>query len=369
MVGPCLPSAVPADGCAFCCVLYGCDGRRGPDYLLLLLVFVRRLILLGTEHPVFILPTEDVPEQFLKALSFAGCCVLPRTEYLEMHPDLLASPEGRHRRVMTKLQALRLTQLRKVILVDCDLLPRQPLDELFLLEPPAAMLMPANLAQAHPLAHGAPVPDAWLEARNEWGAGARVNAGVCLLEPDEALLDAIAHEVSPERELAADRSYGVPDVFGGLWRPSWTPEEDALTRGLRRWRPSRTFTYMSARWNFEVMGDGHFQHLPLAQERLKLDPDGDVACLHFIGSSKPSWYAWHVGHGTYCASSTWQELSEQHQEADPRAVVATATCQWVAAFEEMLAHCRDVWRFDPLQLVGWAAPALCTEPPPPPGVK
>ena len=116
MAGPCLPSDVPSDGCIYCCVLYGCDGRRGPDYFLLFLVFVRRLMLLGTNHPVFVLPTSDVPESFLKALSCVGCCLLPQTTYLEMHCDLLRSPEGRHRRVMTKLQVLKLTQFKKVLL-------------------------------------------------------------------------------------------------------------------------------------------------------------------------------------------------------------------------------------------------------------
>merc|ERR1712129_687432 len=109
-------------------------------------------------------------------------------------PLCLRCPDGRHSRVLTKLHALGLTDLKKVLLIDADLLPRRSLDYALQFRPPAAMLMPANLPHASVLASGQDVPDAWLDVCPTTGAGGRVNAGVCLLEPDTALLEYISQE-------------------------------------------------------------------------------------------------------------------------------------------------------------------------------
>eukprot|EP00969_Alexandrium_andersonii_P153841 6802743-Alexandrium_andersonii.AAC.1 len=71
---------------------------------------------LGTSHPLFILPTLDVPGHFLEALRAAGCCVLLAYDYLWMHFKLLKDPQGRHSPVLTKLRSLGLVGLSKVVL-------------------------------------------------------------------------------------------------------------------------------------------------------------------------------------------------------------------------------------------------------------
>ena len=48
------------DGAAYCLVFYGSNG----EYLLMALVLARRLALLQVQHPMLVLPTDDVPAHF-----------------------------------------------------------------------------------------------------------------------------------------------------------------------------------------------------------------------------------------------------------------------------------------------------------------
>ncbi|CAK0834166.1 unnamed protein product [Prorocentrum cordatum] len=113
--GPGAPGpAASTEGCAYCCVLYG----DSVDYFLLLMVLARRLQLFGARAPLLVLPTADVPEEYLQAFQRAGCRVLDRAPELRGHPELFQQPQGRHRRVLTKLRVLGLTGLRKVLLID-----------------------------------------------------------------------------------------------------------------------------------------------------------------------------------------------------------------------------------------------------------
>eukprot|EP00969_Alexandrium_andersonii_P363359 15461750-Alexandrium_andersonii.AAC.1 len=93
--------------------------------------------------------------------------------------------------------------------------------------------MPTRLPHATPLQSGEAVPSEWLAVDGQGMAG-RFNAGVCLLEPSLALLTYIVGQMEPTRDLrpahGGGGAGGVEDVFGAAWRPSWTPEEDALTR-------------------------------------------------------------------------------------------------------------------------------------------
>uniref|UniRef100_A0A6T0VPH1 Hexosyltransferase n=1 Tax=Alexandrium monilatum TaxID=311494 RepID=A0A6T0VPH1_9DINO len=335
-----------------------------PEYALLALVLARRLATLGDRHPLLILPTPDVPAPFLHALRRAGCQVLSPTGYLWMHPQLLRAPKGRHSPVLTKLRALGLVGLKKLLLLDLDILPRRGLDALFEFRAPAAKMMPAHLQHALPLASGDIVPNTWLEVCAQTGTAGRINAGVCLLEPDPELLEYIAREVDPARELfEADGADAICDVFGALWRPSWTPEEDALTRGLRALYPEVCWTHLGVAWNYEVQGDlGYYPGLPLAEEHSRLDLKKDVCVFHFSGSQKPSWYAWHIGRGEMSIEEVCREAAEVKADEDPRGTVHAATREWLEAFGELHTHARCVWGIDVLELVGWAAPSLATWP-------
>ena len=287
-----LPQEIPADGCAYCMVFYGC----GTEYLLLALVVARRLARLGVKRPLILLPTKDVPDSFRGALEKAGCLVQKPVEYLLMHPALLRSPQGRHCKVLTKLLCLglKISKLRKLLLIDADILPRQSLDSLFMYNAPAAKLMQANLEYrpaCRPLREGDKVP-AWRLDVNEDGIGDRFNAGVVLLEPDPDLLDHLVKEAHPERILVQSVGTMAPseetqeqqwvvvqDIFGTPWQSSWTPEEDLLTRAMKKLRPRKKWTHIGAGKNFEVKSD--YLENPLEHGDFCCDAFHKISVLHF----------------------------------------------------------------------------------------
>ena len=341
------------------------------DYLLLALVVARRLARLGVKHPLILLPTKDVPDSFREALEKAGCLVQKPVEYLLMHSALLQSPQGRHCKVLTKLLCLglKISKLRKLLLIDADILPRQSLDSLFMYTAPAAKLMQANLDYrlgCCPLREGEQVPACWLDV-NEDGIGARFNAGVMLLEPDPDLLDHLVKEAHPDRIICQSVGTMAPsedtqeqqwvlvqDIFGKPWNPSWTPEEDLLTRAMKKLRPLRTWTNIGARNNFEVNSD--YLERPMATEHgdFCCDAFHKISVLHFSGSWKPTWWAWFVARGEMTVEQVEEELQKQHKMVDPKGIIAQATAEWLRAFEDLVQFARREWCLDILNLVGWS---------------
>ena len=351
---------------AYCCVLYG----NNPEYLLLLLVLARRLKLLAdAKHaewnvdieckprqckrrnapmtnrwppPLLVLPTEDVLENSLNLLRTAGCVVLDRVRYLHGHPALFAHKDGRHQNVLTKIRVLALAQYRKVLLIDADVLPRKSLESLFDLEPPAAMLMPAYLKWAQPLSARTPVPTDWFEISCD-GTGARINSGVCLLCPDQTLLDEIEAAVSPLRQLNVSAE-GVVDgpLFGHAWYPSWTPDEDVLTRALVA--RGAEWTHIGCSFNYEVVGDNvYFPQNPIGLEHAEMDYK-ESATFHYIGKWKPSWYALN--------GFTVKDAQKDYRtNDDPRDLCSWAVSEWFEAFDELRAHAARAWKVDVIDMV------------------
>eukprot|EP00969_Alexandrium_andersonii_P097360 4296786-Alexandrium_andersonii.AAC.1 len=95
------------------------------------------------------------------------------------------------------------------------------MDGLFAFEAPAAKVMPPGPAGGGPMPGGAPVLCGRLVA--DWeGWAARVNAGVCVLQPNVLLLDYIVEQVEPLRYLEwvddAGPDGAVGNVFGAPWR-------------------------------------------------------------------------------------------------------------------------------------------------------
>lgn len=341
-------AAAGVEGFAYCCVLYG----DSVDYFMLLMVLARRLQLYGARFPLLVLPTADVPEEYLQAFQRAGCRVLDRAAELRGHPELFQQPEGRHRRVLTKLRVLGLTGLQKVLLIDADVLPRRNLDDLFALAPPAAKLMPSHLEWVtRAIGAGETVPPEWLVV--DWsGRAARINCGVCLLAPDAGLLAEVEAEVDPARDLEVHGTL-VKDVFGGPWYKSWTPEEDALTRALAR--RGASWTHIGCAFNFEVKSDKeYYSGSPIAAEHSATDLRDGVAAFHFTGKYKPTWQAWYVATGRSTVAEVFESIKKANEEDDPRAVEATAVAEWLEAFEELVSHARTTWDLDVLGLCGWS---------------
>jgi hypothetical protein len=339
--------------CAYCCVLYGDNS----EYVLLLLVLARRLTLLGTKHPLLVLPTTDVPSRALGALTSAGCHVLPPVDYLAGHPALFRQADGRHRNVLTKLRVLGLKGIKKVLLIDADILPRRSLDPLFEFDAPAAMLMPTNLDWVTPPTPGSPVPAEWLRVDAATGRGARVNCGVCLLTPDPQLLVEIEREVDPRRNLTVNDSNVVHSIFGKAWCPSWTPEEDVLTRALVT--HGAQLVHIGCAFNFEVMGDvEYYEGMPVAKEHASLNFVQDAAVFHFVGQTKPSGHACFVGLGQLSIQGVMDSIRSDYAADDPREVTLTAFAEWFTAFDELCTHAATAWGLNFTDLCGWCSKGI-----------
>jgi hypothetical protein len=352
-----LSAIIPHHGCCCCIVLYG----QNAEYLVLALVLARRLLRISEgKYPLLVLPTADVPREFRRALETVGCFVCSDIERLRMHPDLLRSAEGRHCCALTKLQVLGLecAHIKKILLVDVDILPcgMLNLDAIFNLDAPAALLSPANLMNVRQLQPGEKVPNEWLAVSGH-GIGARFNAGVMLLTPNRTLLQAIIKEVgvcvSPSWRRLNDAEDVVSPIFGHPWRPTWTPEEDALTRAMLFLFPGTTWTHLGASYNFEVEGRKvYFADSPMAAEHASLALN-QVAMLHFVGSRKPSYYAWYLARGTWQRRDIECWLRQEHRSRDPDYVIATATMLWLEAFVEMLTYARVEMQLDVLNIIDW----------------
>lgn len=196
-----------------------------------------------------LLYTPDVPEVYLQALEMVGW-TNKRVEYLSgvSRSYFHNWKTSRFVDVFTKLRALQLTQYRKIMLLDLDLLIRhprvaggnlQPLESVFDLDTPAAMK------------RGPPVPKhgETVSYAEMWGHSTRrtgdslpfhqqasgINAGVMLLEPDAKVFALM------EKEL---RDWYHPEHY-----PTYMPEQEYLSRfygTFSRW------THVSCCYNFEI---------------------------------------------------------------------------------------------------------------------
>lgn len=249
---PLMPS--PKSSCAYVTLLYGPSCH---EYFLGALVLGYGLLKYGgsigsASAPAVdrvLLHTPDVPEAYLQALEMAGW-TNTRVEYLSgvSRSYFHNWKTSRFVDVFTKLRALQLTQYKKIMLLDLDLLIRhpsiagtdlQPLESVFDLDTPAAMK------------RGPPVPkhgDA-VNYAEMWGHATRrtgdklpfhqqasgINAGVMLLEPDLKVFALM------EKEL---RDWYHPEHY-----PTYMPEQEYLSRfygTFSRW------THVDCCYNFEV---------------------------------------------------------------------------------------------------------------------
>ena len=109
---------------------------------------------------------------------------LHQVDYIDGVPDLYVTKGNIVDGVFTKLAAWTLEEYEKVLLLDLDIIPLKPLDELFDLPCPAAMVR----GQGEDT-HGVQVDgQRFFGSENyrdyPWGQSGGINAGLILLQPD-----------------------------------------------------------------------------------------------------------------------------------------------------------------------------------------
>eukprot|EP00434_Breviolum_minutum_P025766 symbB.v1.2.022777.t1/scaffold2059.1/size90859/5 len=276
-------------GYAFVTALWGANA----GYALGALVLGYRLQELSPKIDRVIVHTDDVPANYLKAFEKDGLWQLRKVDYIDGVPALYVSKGNIFDGVFTKLAVWKLEEYSKVILLDLDIIPLKPLDPLFDLPCPAAMVR----GQGSDI-HGSEVDGGRFFGTEEyrdypWGQSGGINAGLILLQPDDHVFQQMLSEVTCK--------YHPCHVAGS------GPEQDYLSRFFAAKKDS-PWHHISVAWNYQlhqslfaiervvawrsfVETSGHDvseddkEWLP---ERLKMNLE-DIGLVHFSGEVK----MWH----------------------------------------------------------------------------
>ena len=121
---------------AFVTVLWGANA----GYALGALVLGVRLQEISPHIERVIVHTDDVPSNFLEAFKKGGLWQLRKVDYIDGVSELYVRKGNIFDGVFTKLAVWKLEEYDKVLLLDIDIIPLKPLDGLFDLPCPAAMV-------------------------------------------------------------------------------------------------------------------------------------------------------------------------------------------------------------------------------------
>ena len=268
---------------AFVTVLWGANA----GYALGALVLGLRLKELSPHIERVIVHTDDVPSNFLEAFEKGGLWQLRKVDYIDGVSELYVRKGNVFDGVFTKLAVWKLEEYDKVLLLDIDIIPLKPLDELFDLPCPAAMVR----GQGSDI-HGDEVDGSRFFGTEDyqdypWGQSGGINAGLILLKPDDYVFQQMLSEVTCK--------YHPCHVAGS------GPEQDYLSRFFAA-RKESPWHHISVAWNYQLHqslfaiervlaweGTALFraekEWLP---ERLMMDLE-DIGVVHFSGEVK----MWH----------------------------------------------------------------------------
>ena len=275
---------------AFVTALWGANA----GYALGALVLGSRLRELSPHIERVIIHTDDVPSNYLKVFEKDGLWQLRKVDYIDGVPDLYVSKGNIFDGVFTKLAVWTLDDYAKVLLLDIDIIPLKPLDELFQMPCPAAMVR--GQGEDH---HGAEVDGRRFFGTEDyqdypWGQSGGINAGLILLQPDNYVFEQMLSEVTCRNHPCHVAGAG--------------PEQDYLSRFFAARRETPWY-HISVAWNYQLhqclfaiervlewkafsekKGQDFFSEADKAwlPQRLKLKLE-DIGVVHFSGEVK----MWH----------------------------------------------------------------------------
>ena len=217
---------------AFATALWGANA----GYALGALVLGSRLRELSPHIERVIVHTDDVPSNYLEAFAKDGLWQLHKVDYIDGVPDLYVSKGNIFDGVFTKLAVWKL-DYAKVLLLDIDIIPLKPLDELFQLPCPAAMVRGQGEER-----HGAEVDGRRFFGSEDcldypWGQSGGINAGLILLQPDYYVFEQMLSEVTCQNHPCHVAGAG--------------PEQDYLSRFFAARRETPWY-HISVAWNYQL---------------------------------------------------------------------------------------------------------------------
>jgi len=251
---------------------------KSHSYVIGALVLGHSIRATGTPHSLVCLHTDDVPENSLALLRRIWDCRL--IEHVEATKSLTwAEQADRFEKVFTKLQAMRLVEFEKVLMMDIDLLVTTNIDNLFQLPAPAAMARGMN-NWWRGYKHGCPIDGRSFFGGggkgkyNSWCQGTGINAGVMLWQPNEAVFNHMLEELKEEYHPAHIRGNG--------------PEQDYLSR----YWAGAPWTNMAVEYNYQLHQMFfvlHPDYLQQSERAKSLEDPRRIKVVHFSGepTAKP----------------------------------------------------------------------------------
>ena len=217
-----------------------------------------------TEHEMVLLHC-NVPDDWLEVLRQVGWQTR-QVKHIKYKKTLIKQG-SRFTHVFTKLRALELTEFKKVVLLDSDMICRQSPDELFSRDAPAA-------CRRH--AAGKYEDCSEIDGKhffNKWGwQVGGINAGVVLLEPSK----------EDSKKIIVELKSGV--IQGHV--PLLAPDQDYLSRFfIHKW------SNLHVKWNYQLHQlsyCGRIGHEDSVRMQL---PYEDIKFLHFSSVIKPRHWA------------------------------------------------------------------------------
>lgn len=230
--------------CGFAVCVWGANA----GYALGALVLGRRLQELSSHIDRILLHTDDVPLNYLDAFSCDDLWQLRQVDYVDGVAELYTEKGYIFDGVFTKISAWKQDDYHRLLLLDLDIIPFEPMHDLFDLDCPAAMVR----ASGDRLEHGAAVDGSWFFRGEDdwewpWGQSGGVNAGVMLIEPNEDIYWQMYREVTCN---------GHPGHVQGSG-----PEQDYFSRFFAA-RSGCQWHHIDVVWNYQL------HHVPFSLERL-----------------------------------------------------------------------------------------------------
>ena len=220
-------------GYAFVVAFWGANA----GYALGALVLGFRLKEVSPQIKRVMVHTDDVPSNYLEAFQKDGLWQLRKVDYIDGVPDLYVTKGNIFDGVFTKLAVWTLEEYDKVLLLDIDIIPLKPLDELFDLPCPAAMVR----GQGSDI-HGDEVDGSRFFGTEDyqdypWGQSGGINAGLILLQPDSDVFQQMLSEVTCKNHPCHVAGSG--------------PEQDYLSRFFAA-RKDYPWHHISVAWNYQL---------------------------------------------------------------------------------------------------------------------
>ncbi len=188
----------------------------------------------GSAYPLLVMVTDGIDAESRRLLEDDGCLLRPVAPLRPASGLADSYANARFAEVWTKLEAWRLTELERVVVLDADMLVTQNMDELFELE-----LAPGTIAACHACRCNpnriASYPASWTPENcfYTYCRGAEhtselaevdnyLNGGLLVVTPDEAVLNDMVARLGELDDLSRF-PFAEQDFLNEFYRDRWTP--------------------------------------------------------------------------------------------------------------------------------------------------